>query len=74
MDFECFMHFYEGLHVFATVFFVTLDLFLTVFEPFLTLYRGPCRATFGPNGTKIGSFWGIFGLFLGSIRDHFENT
>ena len=58
-----FMHFYEGLNDFRIVFWLLLsffDRFLSHFRPI----RRPMGHFSGPNGTKIGSFWGDSEPFL----------
>ena len=84
MDFECFMHFYEGLDDFRAVCFVNID----IFDCFWAICRS-FWATKGllwdQNGNSLGEmgpkyghfaailnhFWGHFGVSLGSFWDHF---
>ena len=53
MDFEFFMHFYEGPGDFLNDSLIIVDLFLLVFETFLTHSGGLYRTVFGP-------FWDHF--------------
>ena len=74
-----FMHFYEGLDDFWTIFGYFWP-FLTVFGPFWSqkwVEMAQNRAKMGPKWDKNVSFWGDFGPFLGRsghsgvTSDHF---